>query len=223
MIDIILIAVFVLIVALAVKKGFILTVFDLFSGIAAFIGARFIAPPVASAIYESKVRNIVIEFLTEKYKGAENTIAQSLGSVTEAFDFLPDGVYSYIENAGLLDTQAMSQSILSSITTVERLEADIVGPVVLAVVNLICFAVLAFILLIVLRIAGRLLSKLISVTKLGKNLNKTLGGITGVLKGVVYVFIIATILSVVSLASESVAEYTASSYICSVARTLIGI
>ena len=223
MIDIILIAVLILIVVLAIKKGFILTVFDLCSGIAAFVAARFIAPSVASAIYEASVRNMVLEFLTQKYQGAENTIAQSLSSVTEAFDFLPDGVYAYIENAGLLDTQAMSQSILSSITTVERLEADIVGPVVLAVINLICFAVLAFVLLILLRIAGRLLSKLISSTKLGKNLNKALGGVAGLLKGVVYVFIIATVLSVISLASETVAEYTATSFICSIARTLIGI
>ena len=223
MVDIILIAVLALITLLAVKKGFVLTVFELFSGVAAFIAARILAQPVASALYEASVRNMVLEFLTEKYQGAENTIAQSLSSVTEVFDFLPDGVYSYVENAGLLDTQSMSQSILSSITTVERLEAEIAGPVVLAVMNLICFAVLSFILLIVLRIVGRLLSKLVTVTKLGKKLNKALGGAAGLLKGVVYVFIIATVLSVLSLASESVAEYTATSYICTLARALIGI
>lgn len=223
MIDIILIAVVVLITLLAVRKGFVRTVFELFSGLFAFIIARILASPVASALYTASVQKIVLQFLAEKYQGAENTIAQSLSNITEAFDFLPDGVYAYVEKAGFLDAQAMSQSILSSITTVERLEAEIVGPVVLAVMNLICFAVLAFVLLIVLRIVGRLLSKLVSATKLGKKLNQTLGGVAGLLKGVVYAFIIAIVISVVSLASETVAEYAASSYICTIARTLIGI
>lgn len=117
----------------------------------------------------------------------------------------------------------MSQNILSSITSVEQLEESIVGPVVLALLNLVCFAVLSFVLLIVLRIVGRLLSKLVSVTKLGKKLNQTLGGVAGLLKGVVYAFILAIILSVVSCASETVAAYAADSYICTFARTLIGI
>ncbi len=223
MVDIILVAIILLITFLATRKGFVLTVFELFSGIVAFIAARLLAPSVATALYSSTVKSIVLEFLTEKYQGVENTIAQSLGSVTEIFDFLPDGVHTYAEKAGLFDTQTMSQNILSSITSVEQLEESIVGPVVLALLNLVCFAVLSFVLLIVLRIVGRLLSKLVSVTKLGKKLNQTLGGVAGLLKGVVYAFILAIILSVVSCASETVAAYAADSYICTFARTLIGI
>ncbi len=223
MIDIILVAFILLITFLATRKGFVLTVFELFSGIIAFIAAKMLAPAVSSALYESTVRNIVLEFLSEKYQGAENTLAQSLGNITEIFDFLPEGVRAYAQNAGLFDTQTLSQSIIGSITTVEQLEENIAGPVVLALLNLICFAVLSFVLLIVLRIVGRMLSKLVSVTKLGKKLNQTLGGVAGLLKGVVYAFIIAVILSVVSFASETVAAYAADSYICTFARSLIGI
>lgn len=222
-IDIILVAVILLIVFVSSKKGLILTVFDLASGVVAFIAARFLAPTVASALYESAVKSIVVDFLTEKYTGIENTIAQSLSNITSVFDFLPDGVLTYAENAGLLDTASFSHSIMSSITTVEQLESSVVGPVVISLLNLVCFAVLSFVLLIVLRIAGRLISKLVSVTKIGDKLNSILGAVFGLLKGVVYVFIIAVIITVVACSSETVAAYAADSYICTFAKSLIGL
>ena len=71
MIDIILIALVVLITLLAVRKGFVRTVFELFSGLFAFIIARMLASPVASALYTASVQKIVLQFLAEKYQVCE--------------------------------------------------------------------------------------------------------------------------------------------------------
>lgn len=222
-VDIIIVAIIALIVFISAKRGFILTVFDLASGIIAFILAKFISPPVAQVIYDNAVRTKVVEFLTSEFADIENALASHLADASSIFGFLPENVLTFAESSGLLDFNSISHTIISGITTVEQLEAAIVGPVVVSVINLICFGIISFILLILLRITGQLVSKLVTVTKLGEKLNTTLGAVFGILKGVVYAFLITVILVVVSCFSESVAGYTESSYICNFAESLLGL
>ncbi len=219
-IDIILVALIVLIAFIGSKRGFVLTVFDLFSGIASFIIARFTAPHAAVFIYDNFAKSTVTAFLEQKYNDVGNAMTDAVGSV---FGFLPEGMLTYAEKSGILDASAISQDVLSKITTVAELEANIARPVVTAVINIVCFAVIAFIALILLRIAGGFLSGIISKIKIVGKLNSLLGGIFGVLKGVVYVFIIAVILSIVSFSSETIASYAADSFICGIASDIIGI
>ena len=146
-----------------------------------------------------------------------------MNNVATSLDFLPDGILAYVNASGMMDGNAVSQNILSSITTVEQIESVVVAPVVTAVIQLIAFAVLAVVLLVALRIAAKFISKVITISKIADKLNTILGAVFGLLKGCVYVFIIAVALSVLSFASESIAVYTADSFICSLASTLIGI
>ena len=221
--DILLIAVLALIVFISYKRGFILTVFDLVSGVVACFLAKMISPSVASFVYDNGVRKIVLDFLQQKFEDAETSLALTMSDITSSFGFLPENVLNYAESSGLLDFESLSENIISGITTVDMLEAEIVGPAVVSVLNLICFSILSFILLIVLRIAAVFVSKLITVTKLGEKLNSGLGAFFGLLKGVVYVFIIAIVLTVAAYFSESIAEYASLSYICTFAKNLLGL
>lgn len=222
-IDIILIALIVLIAFIGSRRGIILTVFDLLSGVASFVIAKLSAPYASSYIYDNVVREKVMAFLEEKYSGVETVMTETVESFVSVFDFLPDGILTYAEKSGLLDASSFSHDILSSITTVSELETDIVAPVVTAVINMLCFAVIAFVAVIVLRIIGKLLSGIVSKSKIGEKLDSGLGAAFGVLKGVIYVFIIAVIISIISFSSETVASYAADSYICGIAAQLIGI
>lgn len=219
-IDIVLIGLIALIAFLGSKKGFILTVFDLFSGIASVVIAKITAPIAAAAVYDNIAKKAVMAFLEEKYSAVGNAMTDAVSSV---FGFLPDGMYAFASKAGLLDASAISQGVLSKITTVAEIEANIARPVVTAIINIICFAVISFVAVIVLRIVGKLLSEVLSKIKVLEKFNAVLGGVAGVLKGVIYVLVIAVILCIVSFASETIANYTADSYICSFASKLIGI
>lgn len=222
-IDIILVAAVLLIVFISAKRGIIRTVFDLASGIIAFLGAKVLAPAVSVFLYDSFVKEIVLNFLNEKYSGIENAIADSVSSLTSVFDFLPAGVLTYMENSGMMDSQALSHSIMTSITTVEQLESSVAAPVITSLLQILSFAVLALVLLVVLRIASGFLSKLITKVKIADKLNTILGAVFGLLKGLVYIVIIASVVSIVSCSSETVAAYAADSYICSFVATFIGI
>jgi len=219
-IDIILVLLIALIAFISSKRGFVLTVFDLFSGIASLVIAKLAAPYAAVFVYDNFAKATVMAFLEEKYSDVGTAMTDAVSAV---FGFLPEGMYAFAEKSGLLDASAVSQDVLSKITTVAELEANIARPVVTAVINIVCFAAIAFVSVIVLKIVGRLLSGIISRIKIIGKLNSLLGGIAGVLKGVVDVFIIAVILCIVSFSSETLATYTADSYICSFISQLIGI
>ncbi len=220
LIDIILVLLIVLIAFIGSKRGFVLTVFDLFSGIASFVIARITAPHAAVFVYDNFAKETVMAFLEEKYNAAGTAMTDAVGSV---FGFLPEGMYAYAEKSGLLDPSAISQDVLSKITTVAELEQNIARPVVTAVINIVCFAAIACVALIVLKIVGRLLSGFISKIKIIGKLNSLLGGVAGVLKGVVDVFIIAVVLCIVSFSSETIASYAADSFICGIVSDIIGI
>ncbi len=222
-IDIVLIALIVLIVAVSSKRGFILTVFDFASGIVAFIGARILSPYVSTFVYDNFFKSTVISFLSEKYSSAGDTVASAIDNMYSVFSFLPEGIYAYIKESGIIDSQAISQTIMTNITTVEQLESSIVGPIMSSVIQLIAFAVLSIVLLVVLRIAAKFISRVVNISKIAGKLNSILGAAVGLLKGLVYVFIIAVVICVLSYASEDVAVYAADSYICSFASKLIGI
>lgn len=222
-IDIILVAILVLIVFLASKKGLVVTLFDIASGIIAFIAAKLLSPIAADYIYGGYVREGVIEFLSEKYNGIEASIADAVNNIASVFSFLPSGVLQYADSAGFLDSDTVASGIMESITTVSQLETKIVAPVVTAIITIVCFAVLALILLVVLRIVGRLLAKLVTMTKLTKRLDSILGAVLGAAKGCIYVFILAAIISVVSYSSETLASYAANSVICGFVSGIIGI
>lgn len=222
LIDIILVGVIALIVFLSSRKGIILTLVDLIAGFAAFAVAKIIAPFAAEGIYNSMVKNIVVEFLTEKYAGIESSISDALANVTSAFDFLPEGILSYVESSGFLDSDAIASGIMSEVTTVAQLETQVVAPVVIAILNLLCFAVLSMVLLIAFKFVGRFASRLVKAISITKRLDGILGGVFGFFKGALYAVVIAAVISVVSFSSETLATHAANSYICSFVAGLMG-
>ena len=222
-IDIVLVVLIVLIALISAKRGFLRTVLDLVAAIAAFIGARFLAPPASVFLYDNVAKAPVMDFLTVQYKNAGDSIAQVINDAAQALEFLPAEVIAYIKEAGFLNGEVLSSEILGSITTVEQIESIIVAPVITALLQVVSFAVLTLVLLFCLRIVSFIVSKVIKFSNIADKINTTLGGVFGILKGVVYVFVIAVVISLLSFVSEDIAIYAANSYICQLASSLIGI
>lgn len=222
-IDIILFGILILIVFVGAKKGFIVTVTDLVSGIAAVVVAKLASTGVADFIYENILKSTVIEFLTKKYTDVQTGLAGLLDNVFSAFDFLPNGILAFLETSGVFDTKVISTEIVSSITTVEQLESQIVSPVLLSVLGLICFAVLSVLFIFLFRIIGRLVAKLIKISKIADKLDSILGAACGLVKGCLYVIILAAVICVVSFVKEDIAVYAADSYICSFVADILGL
>lgn len=223
LIDIILIAVVLLVVFGSAKRGIIITLFDMVSAVIAAVFAKLIAPGAASFVYDSFLKEKAISFLSEKYSGIQGQISSAVTNSASLFDFLPKGMKEFALASGIFNGDAVSESIMHSITTVEELEARVVSPVIHSLLNIICFSVLAFILVVLLRIVGMLIAKLVKKSKIAEKLDTAFGAVLGLIKGGIYSFVLAGIVCVVSYASETLAAYAADSYICSFVSNLIGL
>ncbi len=222
-IDIILIAVVLLVVFISAKRGIVITLFDIASAVIAVLFSKLISPRASEYIYDSFIKERIIDFLNEKYSGIEHGISDMASNIASFFDFLPKGMTEYAKASGLFDSQALSDSILNGVTTVNELEANIISPVMHSLLNLVCFSVFALVLVVLLRIAGRLLAKLVTKSKLAEKLDTALGAAFGLLKGFIYSSVLAGLITVLSYTSEALASYAADSYICSFVSKLIGL
>lgn len=196
--DIILIALFALIIILSAHKGFFKSLIDFAGSFIALILARVLSSSFAPAVYDSVLKD-----------GIENTLVARLGE-NAAVDYadqlegivqsLPDAVIGVLQVMGI-DKQMLVDKIasadLNGANLVESLMNTVVTPLVTSVISLIMFVLLAIVLIVLIKIVSRLLDKVIKKLPVIKGFNKTLGGVFGVLRGVVDVVIVSVLISVV--------------------------
>lgn len=220
-VDILLIAVMVLVVVLSAKRGILLTLADFVSAIIAVLSAKLISPYISSYLYDNFVKERVMAILTEKFSSVGTSISSALSNIWQSLDFLPAGVKEFIKSSSVFDVEGVVSSA-GNVANISEMEIKIIRPVLTSVLSIISFAVLAFFLAVVLRIVGRLIAKLVTKSKIAEKLDTLLGAVFGLLKAALYVFVLASVIVVISYNSETLASYTASSYICSFVGKFIG-
>lgn len=194
--DIILIAILVVFIASAVKKGFMLSLLELVAVIAALALAFSFSPVVAQGVYDGVVENVMIEALEEQID--QNVNASDIAENAElTLSVLPEFIVSLAENAGV-DVAKIKDTIATADLSSENLATELVTkvaePITVGVLTAVFFIILAILLVFVLKIVAKLLSKAFDLPLVGK-VNKTLGGVLGAVKGIVVLVFICTILN----------------------------
>ena len=222
-IDIIFLLVIAVVAIISVKKGFILSLFELIGTIASFAVARVLSDSFALPVFEKFVK-----------PGAENLLSQNLGTVATtdyatqiegAINSIPDSFAAIlslmgIEKDALIEKVASSEFASGSL--LDSLMESIVTPIGTAIVQFILFAVLVALITIVLRVVVKLLDKIIKKIPAIKQMNSALGGVVGALRGVLITVIISLLLSVAAGFIENEAFVTAveGSFIIGVVQNL---
>lgn len=198
-IDIIFILIFGVVIITSVKKGFIVSLFELVGTIASFVAARVFSDSLATPVFEKFVS-----------PGAEKLLSQNLGDVATTdygtqiegvINSIPDSFSAIlsimgIEKEALIEKVASSE--IASGSLLESLMENIVTPIGTAVVQFILFAVLVALITVVLRVLVKLLDKIIKKIPAIKQMNSALGGVIGAVRGVLIVVIISLLLAVVA-------------------------
>lgn len=196
-IDIIFILILAVVVITSVKKGFIVSLFELVGTIASFVAARLLSDSLASPVFEKFVA-----------PGAEKLLSENLGEVATtdygaqiegAINSIPDFFTSILSLMGIDKAELVEKvasSDFASGTLLDSLMESVVTPVGTAVVQFILFAVLVALITLVLRVLVRLLDKIIKKIPAIKQMNSALGGIVGAARGVLTVVILSILLAV---------------------------
>ncbi len=193
--DIVLVAIFAAYVFFAAKKGFVRTLLELVSVVAAIFLSFQISPVVSQTVYDGFVEKQIVTALEEQI--SENVDALSVSEKANAvLDSIPDFAVSLASSAGVeistIKEQISSQKFDSQ-NLAQSLVDKIAEPIVVGALTIIIFILLAVVLMIVLKIAAKYISKLFDIP-LVKSVNRSLGGVLGAIKGVLVVIVICTAL-----------------------------
>lgn len=193
-VDIAIIALFVLIVVLAYKKGFLSTIIDTFAvAISAVLSSK-LFEPVAEGVYNLFVRNLVETRFTRALDEVASTLSVA-DKVNAMIEGLPQSAVKLAELMGVnfnsLSLSMASGGGLSEEALIDLAVEKIGHPIMINVTEVVVFIILFIVLTIVLRFLATLFKKANDIPLLGK-LNASLGGVIGVVKAVAIIFVACT-------------------------------
>ena len=204
--DVILIAALVIFVVLGAKKGFIRALLDGFSTLIAGVLAYTFVEPASQYAYDSFVRNLVRNSLSN----ALNSTTNDFGSVTEKVEILidkiPESAINFSTKFGF-NVDAVADSIIKSRpgdkeVLIDTIMTDIADKIMMPLVETITFIVLLVAFVFVLAVVIRLFDSLIKKIPVVKETDKVFGALLGLLKGVIVIFVACTVLAFIAGSSQ---------------------
>lgn len=192
--DIIIVALFVVIVALAYKKGFLSTIIDTFAlGISAVASYMF-CEPVAEAAYNLFVRNLVETRFTRVLDDISSSLSVS-EKVTAMIEGLPPSAVKLAEAMGV-NFKALSLSMsnggnLSDDALIDLAVEKVGHPIMINVTEVVVFIAMFIVLAIALKFLAGIFKKANDIPLLGK-LNAGLGAVIGIAKAAALLFVVCT-------------------------------
>ena len=201
--DLGIIAVFVLAVWNGHRRGFIKAV----SGLAAFVAAALVAlllsGPVAGWLFDGVRAPPIKVTIAEQIDATGSSIA---GGLDETIGKLPGFVRNALANQGitsgseLLDRTSIGAEDSSS-AIAEHVTTQVIRPVAVSLLKMIAFILLFILAYIAARLLLRVINRVFKLPVLRK-MNKTLGGLAGALNGALWVLVIVTVLQVMAASSS---------------------
>ena len=192
--DVIIIALFVLFIVLGYKKGFLSTVIDTFSvGISAVLSYMF-CEPVAEGAYNAFVRNLVVTRFTRVLDDVSSALSVS-EKVNAMIEGLPPSAVKLAEAMGMnfnsLAISVSSGGSLSDEALIDLAVEKIGQPIMICVTEVVTFILMFVVLSVVLKFLAGIFKKANDIPALGK-LNAGLGGVIGAIKAFAILFVACT-------------------------------
>lgn len=208
--DIIVVALFALLVFLGYKRGFFLMIMRFVALAAALIVAAWLATPISNWAYDT--------FLDETVKSSVSAqIEESKGSITDKLDKtvsgLPGILRNSLDNAGIYDGEDLLATIGVADDTTDKVLSEsvadkVIKPLSVALISSLCNIVLFIICIVVFSFIVTLLNKTMEFPVL-KQANGILGIVVGAIEGVVCAWAISILLFSVArgLPQNSIISY----------------
>ena len=194
--DGLLVVLFLLMVVIGHRRGFIKTVSGVLAFVAALVLSTLLAGPGSGMVYDAVVEPPVREALVSQI-GDNSPAAETLDA---ALADMPAFITNRLEVSGLNSGAAILDRLNTSGgegTVDQRILDQVVEPVALPVIKAVCTLLLFLVLLIVLTILFKALD-LVAKLPLLKQLNKLLGVVAGAALGLLWVFVFVAVLQLVA-------------------------
>lgn len=219
-IDIFAFAIFILMMLIGAKRGFLRTLAEFACSLLAFTAAKLLATPAATFAYNTFYQARALSLVNSVFTGTGNSAADVIGKVLDA---LPGGVGEYARASGLVSGESITNAIQNNIVSAAEIETNIIRPIAEQLLRIALFACLSLLIGTVLRIIVRIVIHAVRKGAVVKASDTVLGIVIGGLKGLLAAFIFGAVTIFLSYASPAMAAYTANSYICLAVKAVIGL
>ncbi|MEE1503415.1 MAG: CvpA family protein [Acutalibacteraceae bacterium] len=193
-VDIAIVALFVFVVVMGYKKGFLSTVIDTFALAISAVVSYMFCEPVAQGAYDLLVRDLVETRFTRVLDDISSTLSVS-EKVSAMIEGLPPSAVKLSEAMGVnfnsLTLSMSSGGNLSDEALIELAVDKIGHPIMITVTEVITFIAMFVIITLALKFLAGVFKKANDIPLLGK-LNAGLGGVIGIVKAVAIVFVACT-------------------------------
>ncbi|MBQ8504286.1 MAG: CvpA family protein [Clostridia bacterium] len=198
-VDIVLVAIFAVVIISSIKKGFFRSLFDLIGSIVAFILARILASSFAPSVFGAVLEPVSEQYLASTLSDVGTTDYTT--QVEQALSSIPESLSGIMQIMGIsTDTiiEKVSSADLNGDNLVESIMNTVVEPVGTAILQFVITAILAVVLIFVIRIVVKVFDKVISKLPVINKFNSLLGAAFGALRGIIIVAAVAMLISVVA-------------------------
>ena len=193
-IDILIVVLFVFLVSLAYKKGFLSTIIDTFAVVISAITSHKLFEGVAESVYNLLVRDLVETRFTRVLDDISSSLSVS-EKITAMIDGLPQGAVKLAQVMGVdMTSLSNSMNLAGGLSDDEliKLAVDKIGhTIMINVTEVVTFIVLFIVITIALKLIAGIFKKANDIPLLGK-FNAILGGVVGVVKALAIVYIACT-------------------------------
>lgn len=223
-VDIIIIAVFLISVLISYKKGFFRSLFDLIGTLVSILAARIVSSSLAPQGFDMFIKEPARATLTNTLGTAGTTdygtqVESAINSIPDSFN----GIMNLIGINKQAILEKVSSSELAQGNLVDNIMENIITPVGTALIQFVLFVILAVVFVLALKVIVKLLDFVIKKLPVVKSLNKGLGVVIGVLRGLLTVIIVSMLIgTVVSfIGNEEIIEAVNNSFIVSTVQNLM--
>lgn len=196
--DAIVVALFLLCVGLGWRRGFVRTVSGLLALIAAVLVAAVFSAPIAKAVYTNIAAPKITAALSEQIEG---DVLPSETQLDTALEHLPPFVTTLLESKGL-DSGAAILAKVDALdageSAAEGITRQVIAPIAVSVLQLLCSVLLFVITYIVAAIVLRALD-VVAKLPLIKQMNRFLGLLAGAVTGCLWVLFAVRVLYALAL------------------------
>jgi uncharacterized membrane protein required for colicin V production len=203
-IDILFLAIIIVFVVLAYRRGLMRTVLEVVAFVAAVVVALYIASPVANMFYNSFVRSSIEKKVENQIQEINFEGNVTMEQASEALaDSIPDYILNVAEANGISRESIINRAKSNNfdkISAINMVMTKVVEPIAVPAIKAMSFIMLSGVLLFLFRLFAKLLSS--ASDQDGFSINKLLGGLVGMAKGVVVVYVVCAALQLIYLSSE---------------------
>lgn len=194
-VDLVLVALIILVVAAAVKKGFVGTAIETFSVVISAFATYKIFKPVSQWVYDNIVYNMVRTKLIRSIEDSYNTLgfADKIQRMTKC---LPENGVRFAKSLGI-NVDALISRVPAETDNKQLVDAfltNVANEVIFFLVEVAMFILLFIVLSVVIKIVGKSFSKFLNKIPLIGFFNKLAGCVFGLVKAGAIVLVLCTVM-----------------------------